>query len=89
MKTISELDKGSLSVFKKFDLAASSVPGIRKQDERKDSIEIIDLDVPLEEEYRLGSSAFRTGEPDLGINRDILGAPSANYVSYQILGRLF
>jgi len=90
MKTISELDKSPMPSIKRFQASASPFPGERKQEtKQKPLMKIIDLDVPLDEQYPLSTSGFQTGEPGVGRNRDIIGARSTNYVSYQILGRLF
>ena len=89
MKTLSELEKSPYADFKRAHaLAAKSFSDGKGVPKGQPLPDVIDLDTPVDEESSLTSPYFKTGEPGLGRNTDIIGARSKNYVSCNILGRL-
>jgi len=90
MKTVLELEQSRLGDIKRAQSASGNTLAPEQREDSSQSLEkIIELDTPISEDFYPINSSFQTGEPELGKNNDIIGAQKTNYVSNQILGRLY
>ena len=90
MKTIPELNQNRFGDLKRAQAASGNTLAPEQRKDSSQSLDkIIELDTPIAEDFFTVNSDYQTGEPELGKNNDIIGARRTNYISNQILSRLF
>ena len=90
MKSIHELNQNRLIDIQRAEAASANTSPVEHLEGNSQSVgNIIHRDLPIGEDFYTDETSFKTGEPLLGKNKDIIGTQRTHYVSNQILGRLF